>query len=1312
MHRFTWTPLILFALVAAAPASPDGWPVELTPAMRAYESGDMEEARRLLQQVRARPRSPDRASYVEALEAMILLASPARADQLDGQARLALLTDEHPHLAQLPECQLSFGLAQLSLNATSDAIRHLSAAADAFEGRSDCRELLESALGGLARAWAIHAEWDTTPPEARVLRPSGAAEAFRTRLQQVSAVRERAQRAAVSTVQIDESLVRLLLNQGRTDEALEIGLRIAADVNGTGVAIDLVRAFEEAAAHEAATRVLDALAASGRPDAATAAAVERSRRSVASLDVEAVPAGADRPLTLSLRARHVPAVQVELRRVDLVSWLESRQGRLDEQALPKEGAVAFAHVHESAVAEWQTELELAGLPPGAYAAVVFPAGSPGSPLTVSRLVVSTGLMGVVGVRPDSIAAWATWTDGASRSDAAPTEFLFWMHGSFVPTRVQADAYVVFPMPAEARVLRDKRWVCVVRRGEHLALCRGSLGEQLASGRILLHASEVRAASQNVIRVTGALLDRLSADSLTIDLVDVRGARVARAMAHPDASGLFTLDLAIDSHTAGQVLRVLARDSERLLTNVMDRTHVAVESADAADVRLVCEMPAQVPGDATRIPGALFAQAAGGAPLAGAEVHCILRALRLTPTGAPERSKPTVRRGQLDRNGRFDFTVDPKEFRLPEGPLLIGVWVQVRGWDGRESRIHHNLLVSDEPAFTWLAAGPPSSDWVQLQVGLADPAFNVVGPLALHIDRADRSSWPLGWTRAGLRSAPIWLGETLTAEMLANTRSGDVVRRAATVESIDKDAPPSEPMPWARWSDPDAAKVDFRLPGRPELVLLDDGWRLAVPERVSRFGEFFAGQVALAHRPYSARLHSIGLAADGASLEQRSLGVAPCPTPGFALNARLTDEPPLPGQLARVRIDLTDAGDAPISAIVRVTPVDADDRLQWAPTSASVLAIVPPLELSVSAAIRDFTPLAIAGNSHEPRDRRLTGRPAAAGVPSAAAPKIEPISVFVDEPLGELVRGRTLWSAKVELRSGSAELNIPAPSEEGRFAVRIFARAADGRQAAARLDLPPAQRGPWVKLPHWLQVGDRLRIQMDAPSENEAAAGALRFETHGGLRLETPSAERAGGAPVRPATRLVVEAVAAGPARLDVWRGAALVSSTECMVAESLPVQNARIHVRRTLMRVTVHSRPAYETDPNAPTPVPIEEEVELTPLQPGGRVRLGEVLLVRDELRAEPAVTDIRWRQIVAANAITVADAPGTAHAAGRLRFKSLQSVEWDFGRLDSDVRTHEFHVVASRSGVTQFPAPEAFIDGEWQSVAVDGNWQVVAGSD
>ncbi len=662
------------------PCSP--WPTELGEAFKLYYADEFLEVQRVCRQLSAGTGDARLRREAAALTAMATMRLPGRADRLTGRAQLAQLAEEDTSLLKRPECQLAYGIAQTALSETASALYHLTQAATSFADRGQSDRLAETCVA-LAEAWARHAEWEFVVPGMEIPRPESRAAADRIRTERIRALRERL--TALPGGEADLARIDLILAQHllETEDGAAEGSALLEELSRhervTKATAQACLALGEH--YEAAGRWTDACrlygrvqaAGLGKPSYEAEQRLNAIQRPQLALDVPGQVTVGER-VTVNLRARNLAAVEFEVRRVGLASWLEQRQGRFAEAGLPTSGAVVAARQLDTALTtqyEWWRSESLGdpltfGATPGALVVVARAVDAGGRAVTAKRLVLAGDLQATVFIGKQRAAIWAIRRQepGAAAAETEP-QARFWMHGSFVPTRPQFTAGVtVFKLPPEARLLRDKRWVCLVQAGEQVALCHGTLPPDADPQRkpavaLIGGPPELEVGQQ--LHVFGVLLDGADdrpaiqpLDLVELELLDAFDRPRGTAPATISTAGTFSAQLPISAAMAGEHLRVAARLDGQVLENVFSPLRARVAPVNAAPFRVRCDLPRWLPPSQKSVAGQIKAAYPWGTALSGSSAHARFRAVRL-PTVQPRRdplqSDLVSRDFRLDADGK-------------------------------------------------------------------------------------------------------------------------------------------------------------------------------------------------------------------------------------------------------------------------------------------------------------------------------------------------------------------------------------------------------------------------------------------------------------------------------------------------------------------------------------------------------------------------------------------------------------------------------------------------------------------------------------
>ncbi|MBU0639147.1 MAG: hypothetical protein KKB50_09810 [Planctomycetes bacterium] len=1348
----SWHVLTIAALLAATAAYPtaaqvddttavSAWPPQLQPALEVYDTGDYAAAQRFCVQFMDAARAPALRREAAALHALASLRMPARDDRVSGLGRLDQLGQEDPTLLERPECQLARGIAQASLNQTAAALDQLDRAFQGFSRRGDQPHVFEAACA-LVAAWARHSEWSTTPPRFGIPEPSSAEEAHTCRLAHIEQTRARIEQMLGSTAalaRMDLILARYLIGAGdeRGPKLLE---HVARSALVTPAVVEAAVAVAEH--YEQDERWADALALYRRAQAERLGDLSRlaeeranaiSRPQIELKTPAGSPVGSAVPL--ELRVRNLGAVQLEVRRVALGDWLSSRQGRFAEGALPTVGSVQMTRALDTrmgvAHAWWQAEDVSFTAAPGAYVAVARARDEGGHEHTAKRLVIVSDFHAVAFAGQRDALIWATWrASGEPGAGLAPTlpqlRARFWIHGSFVPTQPQfKDGTALFALPAEARLLRDRRWVCLVEAGDQLALCRGRLpaGDRAAAlltPRVALVSGPPLPQVGQTVHLAGCLLPADAGGGLPEDdvpvLIEIRDSLDTVLFAEEvsvSAAGTFAVHVPICPGMAGKTLRAIARQRGSVLENIRGRHTFDVAAENLSPALVTCRVPSRFELGAEEITGTIEAVYPWGTPLAGAESRCIVRAVRLPGTDEAVdavAAHPRHRLGLSDARGRYKFTIPVPEFELPAGALAISARASVTGWDGRDVGSAAEAVVSSCPVPIWITpepARPCRGQTVQFAVGWFDAGGSAVSDrprLTVRGDGAVAAELHLSLSPTGLLSEP-WTpkaaGEyeieltlpTVDAEPLRHsvalvvtegtpgaTGASDVVRCVARLTPTGEQS---------------AVSVDLRDAGeRPLLVLVEAGDPLAA--QVVRPHDGRATAVLPVENAAAARVLVVGIHNNRAEV-LADTPVLPSAAQDLRLRIELAQPTQAPGVPADVSVHCTRAGEEAARATLVARLIHAADSgyANWQPgelrksdgPSAGWLALSSSLEADLTL------------------DEEGTGRPVPSAVPR------QPPHLWE-----ALYGGTTLWADSMPLDGGTARLRVPLPPDPGLYRLIVWAR---GQRGASVVDsrLLDARRGVQVTLsvPGTLTTGDRTvaALSVSNRSETETAVHAS-LRGGGGLHIESvrvevdgePVAAEANGAALRwamPATSRAsviasVEATNAGEASFkaevstptshqvlsEVYQVVDVAEPAEPPTAASYRA----LHLSRTVMKL-------IPPDPPDPTSPPAErvrrartQDWPRVLLNPDERVAPGHLLLVREEFALDQGLDGVYWVQRAPATCCT-----GSSDIEQLPQIGSAEPVRFDrlgfrANRLEAGRHVHEYILVAIRPGTCLLPPP------------------------
>jgi tetratricopeptide (TPR) repeat protein len=1323
---------------------PPPWPAELAEAFELYYAGEFLEVQRVCWQLRADAHDTRLRREAAALAALATMRLPSRTDRLSGRAQLAQLAEEDPSLLTRPECQLAYGIAQTALSETASALHHLDQAAKTFAERRQSDRLGETCVA-LAEAWARHGEWELTVPGMEIPRPANRADADRIRGERIRALRDRVaalpEREAYLP-RIDLVLARHLME---TEDGAAEGLALLEKLVGQA---ETTRATAQACLvlaerYEAAGRWTDAArlyarvqaASLGKPSYEAEQRLNAIQRPQLTLDVPGHVTVGQR-VAINLRARNLATVEFEVRRIDLASWLEQRQGRFTEAALPTSGALVAARDLDTAVATehdwWRSETLDEPLtfeaPAGAAVALARAVDNTGRTVTAKRLVLGGDLRAAVFIGKQQAAIWAIRGEKLTTAASEPElQARFWMHGSFVPTRPELTEGVgVFALPPEARLLRDKRWVCLVQAGEQVALCHGALpaeanrqgqpavaliggppeprvGDQLHVFGVLLGAANEQATEQPTRAVELELLDTLDRVHTTTTAVVSTG-------------GAFSTRFPISAAMASQQLRVAARVDGQVLENVFSELRVRVARADAAPFRVECNLPSWLPPSQKRVAGQIEAVYPWGAPVSGASIEARFRAVRL-PTTQPRRelaqSDLITRSFRLGEDGKCDFAQPLADFHLPDGPLALGLSLDVAGWDDRHGQGVAEVLVGPEPVHLWLrcdTAKPQVGQPLQFSVGWFDPARRVgetLPAVAVHRDGAPLIELEPVPATDGSHSAtwrPMVPGtyEVVAALPQAERQPvtvRDTIEVAGRSGGGERDLPPLRYD--ARFTEHEGQPhVRVRLNGQrphPLLVLLEAGDPLGAQQLPSLSGATEL-LLPLASQPRGAT-HLV-LAAPGPDGVE-ILGVTevgPADEDSLTLTVSADPTAAMPGAAVEVTVSCRRTSQPVRDAMLMARLIDPSrsSTMQWLPGRGPPKPPLMPGGIHiVSSAVAD----------------------PAVDMPDASPGVIPETRQLSAQLANALFDGSTLWVGSQASADGATTFSVPLPLEPGSYQLVVLAQTADGAIASETLTLD-TRRGIQLiaDVPEQLTLGDRSVASLIITNREPAAMRVqVAVDSGPGLhvdelrpldrqtRLEPPEHGTSFALTVAPRSsailRASIEAAQVGPgtavfsAQTERTRhrtaASYMIHAYPLTDTESQVVSGVTVAVRRTLFLLDKQVAAADEALGEGRLERREQTAWQRSEVAPDARLPPGQLLLVREVLSLEQPLAQVEWQQRLPGNCYTHAGEWRDLQQIGTLRELRPNAFTRNTAWLAAgQEHTQEYVIVAVRPGACQFPPP------------------------
>ncbi|GMU83833.1 MAG: hypothetical protein AMXMBFR47_37030 [Planctomycetota bacterium] len=1304
--------LIPCATAAAARADvPPGWSPALADAFAAYDEGRFTQA---LAEARTLVSAPDdRLSLdAEALASMATIRGESRTEWVDGRGRLTRLIFGAPQLGERPDLRLALGLGHLALNESAAALDNLALAEDGFARQERPAARLE-ALAAQAEAWAIHNEWSMTPAQFNEPVPAGipAANAVRERrIRDLRAVAETLPASEQTLAKIDVALGTLLLGAGdRRDEALALLRPVAAlaPVDRTVARANLLLADDLAAtgAIEAAAEHYERVARAPVGDLTVAA--ERGLRALREPRFEIdIPqrVRAEHAAGVVIRAANVAAAAVEIRRVDFPAWLESQRGQFSESLLPEEGAVAANGALPPGAGERERALRIDdALSAGSYVIIARGRDAAGREVVSKRLLVVDSLDAAVFTGRD---AGLLLVGGSGEAEAR-----FWMHGALSPIVLAVRGGVAaFPLPPESRLLRDRRWTCVVRRGETLAVCRGVIpgGVERAGlpPGVLLSLSPAAPRVGEEIVIAGAVPlaarpDRRSAaTSLEIALVDPAERVVAESRAPVDERGFFFTRIRATPEMAGKTIQAIVRASGQTLDQLYRRAGVAVEPLDDPTVRAVVQMPPHLARLLGPVPLRLRTEWIGGGPVGGQPIELVTNASRWPTESQPQfAARPVSRREKMPVEGRRDLATNVGALGLPEGPKSVLLRLTSFNPDRRPAVAEAPVMIAPQPLHAWVevdAERPIVGMPTHLSLGWFDAAGVVAGPPRVEIAGPDgrRRELAIYESAAGLRTAewiPAIPGRhraTLTFDGVSDS-AGTFAREITVGAPADRPVESLVSLRAVRQGGSDSVRVTASSESPQSLFVIAAGLDPLGGARVDvgpADGEASIDLAAPAPAGRPIRVYAVRFD-DGRPRIVAGCDVELAPEPALTLTE--TSSETILGGVKNFKVSLDGADLRGATVVSRLMPIEPPGRHLWTPpeTSPDRSGGVPRLRVDGAS---------------------FAGGPGDGGpvlTPAAAEP-------FDSATVLHLAASAAIW-ADAALAGGEVTVSPAIPSRQGRFRLEVIAARADGslargahlidtrRSAELTLEFPPS-----------VEVGDRMfgLVRIDHRGDSPLAT-SLAFKPPAGLRIiraldasgrALADADGAFTVAIEPrsATRIAVEFEVAAPLRgtlrveLTTPDGrvpAATVIRTPVDAAAAGPSPTEeRIRVQRRLYRL---ERPIewaqIEDDASEPqSEVDRMPEYNRIPLSADLPVPAGTPILVEETIAFPRFAGTLDWQQRIPANCVTLADAPRDFAVVGKLEQRRVGSLHYSAPLADTAERVHSYIIVPTRAGVCRFPAP------------------------
>ncbi|RMF83536.1 MAG: hypothetical protein D6744_04475, partial [Planctomycetota bacterium] len=856
-------------------------------------------------------------------------------------------------------------------------------------------------------------------------------------------------------------------------------------------------------------------------------------------------------------------------------------------------------------------------------------------------------------------------------DDRPATAEFWMHGAFVPTHIDVDGdEALFDLPAEARLLRTSEWTCLVRCGEQIALCGGKLTEAAggdAPPPVLLAGGPTHPTPGDTVRIFGRLLDppadARSARKVSVALLDPLERVAARAESPLNDDGTFAAMFRVDRAWGDRSLRAVVRAGEQVLPDAASPLVFSVAPNDPPrfTARIV---PLRDRFISPMLEGDVVAETPWGVGLRDARVRLFATGVRL-PTNEPftpaQSSLILDRGGRARPDGRLPFAIPRADFELRDGPLAIELRASVEGWDNRTARSVLYLSPWNETPHLWLR---PSA--AQARVGDVVPIFvDWYDPTGRAMAESPTVSVIRGDTRSVLRIHPSTAGFVaddwspaepgryeLRAELACTNNETITARAFIDVDPAGSGAAARPRLLWRTASNAhDAAALRVEHAGREPLAIVlsaADPLAAYVVPAEERAATIHIDRCRLAEQPTVASLWGWR---DGAL---KLLDQAPWPTDSQpTLGSVEPAGQPTPGARSTVHVELPDDTATDWTVAARLS--SAPPATPWTPR-----AFPMPDPANASIAIAATSPVPAASRAVWPR-----------------------VAMSL---VSKLTGGETLWLDSRTHVSQRAAFRVPVPRAPGRYQLDVVAFAADGRTITQRLPFDTRRMASIdAAMAEEMIIGDRVSAGVTIRGGETRQDVRFEIDLGGGLALldarflDSPDRDlvefTAGEtqltlAPGQQRNLLLrFEATAAGRRRarftIATSDGVRIATEARYLVrpAEE-PAGEADVRIDRRVYVVTPVGRSA---EPEA-APFTIANwlktpeaflDLERRELLSGETVPPGQLLLVADEVRTSTLLTNVRWRQSVAATCVTYRDAPNTLYRIGTPGTLETQAEEY-----------------------------------------------------
>ncbi|MCH7870202.1 MAG: hypothetical protein IID33_00725 [Planctomycetes bacterium] len=1072
---------------AVARQAADGWSPALAVLRDSYRQANYAAVQRECNRLLQSPLDEQLRRDVQALFAMTLLRMPQRDDRIAGRDMLLRLDRQGHPIGRRPECLLALGVGLMGLNETGAALDNLARAVDAFEAAGD-RERTAEAYGELASAWARHTEWELTPARFGIGLPAGSNEITAVRLDQVEALLARAAKLSdggKAAARVDLVLARVLLEPG-------------ADA-ARGAAI-LERLASSAVVDDTAARAILRLAAIRSDEKRWTDAVELYKRlataELGAMSTDAVrwieeitsprlelelPGGAapGERITAAIRARNLASLALEVRRIDIVKWLEDHQGRLIEAQLPDDGAVVLPTRSIIAKAPirhaWWQSAEALQLEAGAYVIRVSDRDTDGPNRAIQKLLLVGDLNASMFVGNGRAAVWALTADGKPLTGEINARF--WMQATTFVARPHplTRGVATFALPPESRQ-PGRRWVCLVSRGDDLAICRGQLSprnvEPQSGLAVALLTNGLSFDVGDTLHLKGLLLlprgthgDSVAGKTVRLDVLDSGENLLTSHRSTVNEFGTFEIRIPITRNRAGQSSHIITRLDDRVIPNANRQTVFQVALIEQSDARLTVALPLTIDTEAGTISGTVSAALPGGASVGDATIQLSITGMQLPDreqhSGARVLERQLVAM-QLNADGRRDFSVPLGALGFDGRFAAIQAGISLSDWDNLPVVGSALAMVAPQPVQIWLASEPKSPqagrtaviridtyDFADLSAGQPPilevflQGSSVARPeVRMNLNQAAEAEW-----------RPEQIGEYVVVATV-RLRDGGLAAARMVVTVVDQAVPLAAPgrltSQFRFVRDGAQSMVEVELTGggaRTVLAILDDGAPLAAQAAVGGPSARRATLPFDQMRTHAAQVLLASPTPNG--IELVAAGDLAGNVNGLSALTIRPDRSDVPaGASVSVEFSLTDEHQRPLNADLTLRLIDFRRRG------------VDPIWEAFSGEAEQS---AIATGLSVVSSRQTGGAPArSVGVRHLSRS-------FNDALFG----GQCLRISSASLREGRVRVDVALPSEPGLYELIAVARTADGalhsnsvllsneRGLRARLDSPPR-----------LSIGDR------------------------------------------------------------------------------------------------------------------------------------------------------------------------------------------------------------------------------------------------